>query len=68
VTMRIKDKNRGTSSEIISTFGKSTYVEPFMKMSMVQGLVLIKDAMPDLWERVDTNTVDIMDRAVIMCS
>lgn len=68
VTMKIKDKNRGTSSEVISTFGKSTYVEPFMKMSMMQGLVLIKDVMPDLWERVDSNTIEIMDRAVIMCS
>ncbi|EMC97271.1 hypothetical protein BAUCODRAFT_147394 [Baudoinia panamericana UAMH 10762] len=68
VTMRIKDKTKGPNSEVVSTFGKSTYVEPFTKMCAVPGLVLVKDAMPDLWEKVDTNTIEIMDRAVIMCS
>jgi hypothetical protein len=66
VTMKLKDNRLGTNSHVIATFGKSTYIEPFLKMTVVPGLVLVKDAIPELWERVDTNTVEIMDRAVIM--
>ena len=68
VTMKIKDKNTGRNITVAATFGKSTYVEPYMKRCMVDGLVLVKDAMPDVWERVDSSTVEIMDRAVILTS
>ncbi len=68
VTMTVKNSSKGLGKEVVSAFGKSTYIEPFMKMSMVKGLVLVKESMPDLWERVDSNTIEIMDRAVIMCS
>lgn len=66
VTMKPRNGNRASSSDIISTFGKSTYVEPYLSRSSAPGLVLVRDAMPDLWRTVDSNTVDVMDRAVIM--
>ncbi|OAP53944.1 hypothetical protein AYL99_11824 [Fonsecaea erecta] len=66
VTIRPAGTGRISRSDIISTFGKSTYVEPFLSRSGVPGLVLVKDAMPELWKTVDSNTYDIMDRAVIM--
>ncbi|KAL9122248.1 MAG: hypothetical protein Q9187_001200 [Circinaria calcarea] len=66
VTMRSKNAARSSSAEVVSTFGKSTYVEPYLSRSHVPGLVLIKDAMPELWKAVDSNTIAIMERAVIM--
>jgi len=40
--------------------------EPFLAMSAVRGMILIKDAMPDIWMMVDSTTHDIMSQAVIM--
>lgn len=66
VTMKPKNKRRSSGSDIIATFGKSTYVEPYLSRSSIRGLFLVKDEMPSLWRSVDSNTVEIMERAVIM--
>jgi len=36
------------ASGIVAKFGKSPDTEPYLSMSMVQGLVLFKNAMPEL--------------------
>ncbi|KAK7937812.1 uncharacterized protein PG986_014680 [Apiospora aurea] len=66
VTMRIKGQRRGPTACVEDKFGKSTYIEPYLSRSSVPGLVLVKDAMPELWSGVDANTMSIMERAVIM--
>lgn len=65
VTMNVIKNNTNTSL-VKAVFGKSTYVEPILLMNSVPGLHLIKDALPDLWSAVDSSTVGIMSRAVIM--
>jgi hypothetical protein len=57
--------DRSSNTDIVSAFGKSTYREPYLSMSAVPGLVLVKNAMPDLRRGVASNTVSIMERAVI---
>lgn len=64
--MKPRNGSRALSSDMISTFGKSMYVEPYLSRSSVPGLVLVKDAMPKLWMTVEPNTIEIMERAVIM--
>ena len=66
VTMTPTDASAGRSRYVTAKFGKSTYVEPFLSRSAVPGLFLVKDAMPELWTNVDANTIEIMERAVIM--
>lgn len=66
VTMKPTVMNRTTIKSITATFGKSTYEEPFLSMSAVPGLVLVRNVMPELWKSVDSSTVAIMERAVIM--
>ena len=68
VTIRPRGSRIGPNSEIIATFGKSTYIEPFLSRSSVLGLVLVKDEMPTLWRMVDSTTIEIMERAVIICA
>ena len=36
------------AKEVIATFGKSTYREPFLSMSAVHGMSLAKNAIPDM--------------------
>jgi len=59
-------RNRGGVSLVRSIFGKSTYVEPILLGSSVPGLHSIQNALPDLWSTVDSSTIQIMSRAVIM--
>jgi hypothetical protein len=66
VVMMSRNTARSSSAEVVSTFGKSRYVEPYLSRSQVPGLVLVRDAMPEVWKGVDSNTVAIMERAVIM--
>ena len=49
-----------------STFGKSVWTEPILISNSVQGMVLIRDSLPDVWASVDSSTHAIMSRAVIM--
>jgi TFIIF-interacting CTD phosphatase-like protein len=35
-------------------------------MNSVENMVLIKEAMPDVWDKVDANTNDIKSMAVTM--
>ncbi len=65
-TMKPKNGKRASGSDIVATFGKSQYIEPYLSRSSVPGLFLVKDEMPTLWKSVDSNTVEIMERAVIM--
>lgn len=65
VTMNVIRNDTGTSL-VKAVFGKSTYVEPILLMKSIPGLHLIKNAFPDLWSAVDSSTIDIMSRAVIM--
>ena len=39
---------RQSSSIIRATFGKSTYIEPYLSKASIPGLVLVKDGMPSL--------------------
>lgn len=66
VTMNVI-RNRSGNSIVKATFGKSTYVEPILTMNSVLSLHLIKSAIPEIWQNVDSSTYDIMSRAVIMC-
>jgi hypothetical protein len=66
VTMKVRKSGLTTHKEVIATFGKSVYTEPFLSMSAVENMSLVKNAMPDMWMNVDANTVEIMERAVIM--
>ena len=66
VTMTLTSVPGNATRYVTAKFGKSTYVEPFLSRSAVPGLFLVKDAMPELWANVDANTVEIMERAVIM--
>ena len=66
MTVRKSSGIRGPTA-VVSSFGKSTYVEPFLSMRSIKGLRLVKDAQPDVWSNVDTSTYDIMSRAVVMC-
>lgn len=52
--------------QVVATFGKSTYVEPFLSFNAVMGLKMVKDVLKDVWRNVDPGTIDIMERAVIM--
>ena len=65
-TMVLEGIGMVTNKVVRSTFGKSTYVEPFLSMGAVQNMILVRKAMPEMWSKVDENTHDIMDRAVIM--
>lgn len=65
-TMVPRNGRRASGSDIVSTFGKSTYIEPYLSRSSIPGLFLVKDEMPTLWRGVDSNTIEIMERAVIM--
>jgi DNA-directed RNA polymerase subunit K/omega len=66
VTMTLTNVPGSATRYVTAKFGKSTYVEPFLSRSAVPGLFLVKDAMPELWANVDANTIEIMERAVIM--
>ncbi|XMA20910.1 hypothetical protein WAI453_013701 [Rhynchosporium graminicola] len=66
VTMRIANNTRGAGKDMIATFGKSTYMEPFLSMTSVQDIVLVKNAITTIWTKLDGTTVDIMDRAIII--
>lgn len=68
VGMKPVNSRRTSGSDIVAKFGKSTYIEPYLSRSAVKGLFLVKDEMPTLWKSVDSNTVEIMERAVIMCA
>lgn len=57
----------GTGRQVVARFGKSTYVEPFLSRASLPNLVLVRDAMPELWANVDSGTAAIMERAVLMC-
>lgn len=57
-----------TNEQVVANFGKSTYVEPFLSMRSVSGMKLVKDVLKDVWKNVDSGTIDIMNRAVIMSS
>ncbi|KAJ5582178.1 hypothetical protein N7535_000798 [Penicillium sp. DV-2018c] len=67
VTMKRKKSRPGCEEEVIAVFGKSIYVEPYMSMRSVRGPRLVKDVLKDVWMNVNSNTIDIMRRAVIMC-
>lgn len=41
-------------------------VEPFLSMSLVENIILAKNATPELWTNGDTNQIEIMERTVIM--
>lgn len=57
---------RGTDARVRSTFGKSTYIELYLSRSSIHGLILVKDDMPSIWRLVESNTIAVMERAVIM--
>lgn len=67
VTM-VRRMSTTSNEQVIATFGKSTYVEPFLSFRSVAGMKLVKDMLKDVWMGVDTGTIDIMKRAVIMTS
>jgi len=67
VTMKRRKARQGYEEEVIASFGKSVYVEPFLSLRSVRGLRLMKEVLKDVWMNVDLNTIDIMRRAVIMC-
>lgn len=66
VTIRRRSTRPGHDDKVIAIFGKSTYVEPYTSMRSVRGLKLVKNILKDVWSNVDSNTIDIMRRAVIM--
>lgn len=65
VTMTRRTSSNSTV-EVIATFGKSTYVEPFLSVKSVMGMKLVRDSLKDVWSNVDSGTLEIMQRAVIM--
>ena len=65
--MKVRSTSMAGPKEVVATFGKSTYVEPFLSREAIQGLILVRDAMPEVWVEVDSSTIAIMERAVIMC-
>jgi hypothetical protein len=67
VTM-VRRRSSNSNEQVVATFGKSTYVEPFLSFRSVPGLKLVKDALKDVWQNVDPTTIEIMNRAVIMSS
>jgi len=66
ITMRVRRSTKDGSLEVVSTFGKSTYVEPFLSRDSVRGLHGLQHTMSDVWTSVDAITLPIMSRAVIM--
>jgi hypothetical protein len=64
----VRRMSTSQGSQVVTTFGKSTYVEPFLSFRSVLGLRLIKDSLKDIWQNVDAATIDSMNRAVIMIS
>lgn len=64
--MKILTRATDEARTVIATFGKSTYKEPYISRSSIDSLVLVKDAMPDLWRNVDETASEIMSGAVIM--
>lgn len=67
VTMT-RRRSPGPTQQVVATFGKSTYVEPFLSIRSVSGLKLVREMLKDIWANVDSSTVRIMERAVIMTS
>jgi len=65
VAMKKRSIGKDMTTETIATFGKSTYIESFLGMSMVPSLFVVGDAMLDSWDGVDLSTVVMMDWAVI---
>lgn len=64
----VRRASTNSNEQVIATFGKSTYVEPFLSFRSVAGMRSIKDVLKDVWMSVDSGTIDIMRRAVIMTS
>lgn len=66
VTMCV-ERNKSGIPVVRTVFGKSTYVEPILLLNSVKNLHPVKSVMSDVWSDVDASTIEIMNRAVIMC-
>jgi len=66
VTMTYERGATARDDMVLASFGKSTYREPYLRKDTVEGLVLMRDAMPEVWSNVDTGTRAIMGRAVLL--
>jgi hypothetical protein len=65
VTMNVIKSSSGRSY-VKTVFGKSTYEEPILRMNSVENLHKVRDTFPEIWSDVDSSTIEIMDRAVLM--
>lgn len=68
ITTKPKNGHRTSGSDIIANFGRSTHLKSYLSRSAIPGIFSVKDEMPNLWRSVDSNTVKIMKRAVIVCT